>query len=454
MSLVRKELLSLKPYIPGKPVEEVERELGIRDIIKLASNENPLGPSPRAVQALRDYLLKINLYPDGNCFSLKKALAKRLIKQSRTKVLPLLKQSRTKVLPLLKQSRTEVLPLQVREENLVIGSGSDELIHLIVLAFLNKGEEVITGSPSFSIYETNTNLMGGRLKKIPLNNFTFDLPRMKKAVTTKTKIIFIANPNNPTGTIVNKFEVEKFLRGLPKRIIVVFDEAYLEYVEDKDFPQSLSYLKTNKNIIILRTFSKAYGLAGLRIGYGIGDKDLITCLNRVREPFNVNSAAQRAALAALDDHEHLRRSRKVNQEGKKFLYQNLKALNLFYLPTEANFIFLDTRMDSKILFKKMLKKGIIIRSGDIFGFPTFIRVTIGTRKENERFISALRETIGNSHKINPKSKYYQIPNKSQIQILPNPKQIQILPNPKQIPNPNTTKSQTNPKSKCQRKTNT
>lgn len=360
MSLVRKETLSLKPYIPGKPVEEVERELGIRDIIKLASNENPLGPSPKAVQALRDYLSKINLYPDGNCFSLKKALAKRL---------------------------------KVREENLVIGSGSDEIIHLIVLAFLNKGEEVITGSPSFSIYETNTNLMGGRLKKVPLNNFTFDLPRMKKAVTTKTKIIFIANPNNPTGTIVNKIEVEKFLQALPKRMIVVFDEAYLEYVEDKDFPESLSYLKTNKNIIILRTFSKAYGLAGLRIGYGIGDKDLITCLNRVREPFNVNSAAQRAALAALGDHEHLKRSRKVNQEGKKFLYQSFEALNLFYLPTEANFIFLDTKLDSKILFKEMLKKGVIVRSGDIFGFPTFIRVTIGRREENERFISALRETI-------------------------------------------------------------
>lgn len=360
--LIRENILELKPYIPGKPVEEVERELGIKNIIKLASNENSLGPSKLSILAIKKYLPKISLYPDGNCFLLRKKLAKIL---------------------------------KFDEDNFVFGCGSDEIIHLICLAFLKEGEEVITCHPSFVIYETNTTLMNGKIKLVPLRNFTFDLDGIKNSITEKTKLIFIANPNNPTGTIVKKDEVKKFLDTIPENIIVVFDEAYYEYVEDKNYPDTLSYVRENKNVIVLRTFSKIYGLAGLRIGYGIGKKEIISYLNRVREPFNVTSVAQIAAFAALDDKEHIKKSKKVNLQGKKFLYRELKKLNLFFVETQANFIFVDTGIDSKILFQKMLKKGIIIRTGDIFGLPTFIRVTIGTQKENERFIKTLKEVIKN-----------------------------------------------------------
>ncbi len=353
--LIRKNILKLKPYIPGKPIEEVERE-GIKNIIKLASNENPLGPSPLALLSAKKYLPNVSLYPDGNCLLLKKRLA-------------------------------EILNFE--EDNFVLGCGSDEIIHLICLAFLNKGEEVITGTPSFVIYETNTTLMEGKIKLVPLKNFTYDLVEIKNNITHKTKIIFIANPNNPTGTIVKKQEVEKFLRNVPDKIIVVFDEAYYEYVEDKGYPQTLSYIREGKNIIVLRTFSKIYGLAGLRIGYGIGPKNLVGYLNRVREPFNVSSLAQVAALSAIDDKEHIKKSRRVNAEGKKFLYREFKKLNLFFIPTEGNFIFVDTKINSKLLFHGMLQSGIIVRSGDIFGLPTFIRVTVGNKPQNEKFIYTL-----------------------------------------------------------------
>jgi histidinol-phosphate aminotransferase len=364
-NLVRKNILNLKPYIPGKPIEEVEREIGIKNIIKLASNENCLGPSPKAIKAIKSFSKKINLYPDGNCYLLKKVLAKKL---------------------------------KVKNENLVIGCGSDEIIHLIVLAFLNKGDEVITCTPSFIIYETNTILMDGKLKLVKLKDFKFDLKGfdlkgIKNSITDKTKLIFIANPNNPTGTIVKKEEVKEFLKDIPRDVIVIFDEAYYEYVEDKDFPNILSFIKRNMNVILLRTFSKIYGLAGLRIGYGIGKKEIIENLNRVREPFNVNSVAQFAALAALSDNEHIKESKRLNSQGKKFLYNEFKKLNLFFVPTQANFIFLNVGIDSRILFEKMLKKGIIIRTGDIFGLPNFIRVTIGKMEENERFIKVLKEIL-------------------------------------------------------------
>jgi histidinol-phosphate aminotransferase len=358
--LIRKNILKISPYVPGKPIEEVERELGIKNIVKIASNENPLGPSPMAISAIKKYLKKINLYPDGNCYELKRALAKKF---------------------------------NLKEENFVIGCGSDEIIHLIVLAFLNKDEEVITGFPSFVIYYTNTHLMDGRLKIVKLRDFTYDLKRIKEKITNKTKIIFIANPNNPTGTIVKNKEVEEFLRDLPEKIIVVFDEAYYEYVDDKEFPQIISYIKEGRNIISLRTFSKIYGLAGLRIGYGIGNSKLVSYLNRVREPFNVNSLAQVAALAALKDKEFVKKSQRLNFSEKNFLYKEFEKLNLFYIPTQANFIFLDTGVDSGIVFKNMLKDGVIIRSGDIFGFPTFIRVTIGKREENIRMLTSLKKIL-------------------------------------------------------------
>ena len=361
-NLIRYNILNLKPYIPGKHIEEVERELGIKNIIKLASNENPLGPSPLAISAIKKYLNKISLYPDGNCFLLKNKLSKKLM---------------------------------VKPENLIFGSGSDEIIHLIVLAFLNKGDEVITCHPSFLIYETNTILMNGRLKLLPLKNFTFDLEGISKAVTNKTKLIFIANPNNPTGTIVKKNEVKNFLKKLRDDIIVVFDEAYYEYVDSQDFPDTLKYIRQNKNLVVLRTFSKIYGLAGLRIGYGIAKPEIINYLNRVREPFNVNSVAQIAASTALGDIQFVKMSRRVNTDGKKFLYEEFNKLNIFYVPTQANFIFLDTNMDSQILFNKLLKEGIIVRTGDIFGKKNFIRLTIGKMEELKRFVKSFKSALHN-----------------------------------------------------------
>lgn len=358
--LIRKNILKISPYIPGKPIEEVEREFGIKNIIKMASNENPLGPSPKAILAMRKYLKKLNLYPDGNCYELKKRLTKKF---------------------------------KLKEENFVIGCGSDEVIHLIVLAFLNRGEEVITGTPSFVIYQTNTNLMDGKLKLIKLKNFTYDLKRIKEEITDKTKLIFIANPNNPTGTIVKKKEVENFLKDLPPKIIVVFDEAYYEYVDDKEFPEVISYIREGRNVISLRTFSKICGLAGLRVGYGISNKEIISYLNRVREPFNVNSVAQVAAVAALEDEEFVKSSKRLNYSEKKFLYKEFEKLGLFYVPTQANFIFVDTGIDSVSLFKNMLKEGVIVRTGDIFGLPTFLRITIGTREENIRMLKVLKSNI-------------------------------------------------------------
>ncbi len=358
--LIRKDILKVKPYVSGKPVEEVQRELGLKSVIKLASNESAIGPSKKACAAVSSFLPKLHFYPDGSGFLLKNALAKKL---------------------------------KVKSENICLGCGSDEIIHLLCLAFLNKGDEVITCAPSFVIYETNTYLCGGKLKNVPLKNFTFDLDGIKKQVTKKTKLVFIANPNNPTGTIVRRKDVDKFLRGLPEKVIVVFDEAYCEYVKDRAYPDTLSMVREGKNVVCLRTFSKIYGLAGLRIGYGAAREDITHFLNTVREPFNVNSAALAAALAAVSDDAHVRKSRSVNEQGKKYLYPEFKKMGLNAVSTEANFIFVDVKTDSKTLFQKMLRCGVIVRTGDIFGLPSFIRVTVGKPDENKKFISALKKCL-------------------------------------------------------------
>lgn len=359
-NLIRKDILKVKPYVPGKPVEEVQRELGLKSVVKLASNESATGPSRKACAALSSFLPKLHYYPDGSGFLLKNALSKKL---------------------------------SVRSENICLGCGSDELIHLLCLAYLNKGDEVVTCAPSFVIYETNTHLFGGKLKRVPLKDYTFDLDGIKKAVTEKTKLVFIANPNNPTGTIVRKKEVQKFLSGLHKKMLVVFDEAYCEYVSDKEYPDTLSMVREGKNVVALRTFSKIYGLAGLRIGYGAARADIVRYMDCVREPFNVNSAALHAACAALSDEAHVKKSCAVNESGKKYLYGELKKLGLFFVPTEANFIFVDAGVDSRKLFQAMLRCGVIVRTGDIFGLPAFIRVTIGKPHENKKFISALKKCL-------------------------------------------------------------
>ena len=358
--LVRENVKQLVPYSPGKPIEEVEREFGITNIIKMASNENPLGPSPLAVEAMKAALSNIALYPDGSSFSIIRALSAHW---------------------------------NVDNDQLIVGNGSDELIHYIGLTFLSPGDEVIQADTTFSRYESAAVLSGAKVVNVPLKNFTYDLEGIAAKITDKTKLIFIANPNNPTGTIATQADVDKLMSVLPEHVIVVFDEAYNEYVESKDFPDTLKYVKQGANVIILHTFSKIYALAGLRVGYGIAKPELIKFIHQVREPFNVNSIAQIGAIASLTDKTQVERSAKVNSDGKKYLYKEFESMNLEYAPTEANFIWVNIKTNCKPVFLEMMKRGVIVRTGDIFNYPTFIRVTIGTPEQNERFITTLREVL-------------------------------------------------------------
>jgi len=359
-TLVRKGILDLKPYIPGKPIEEVKRELGLKEVIKLASNETSVGPSPLAIEAIKKEIKNINLYPEGSSRLLREKIAHKL---------------------------------NLDKEMIIVGNGADDVIRLVGMAFINDGDEVITGEITFPAYETITKIMGGKLISVKLKDFSFDLEKIAQRINEKTKIVFLCNPNNPTGTIVDKKAVDRFTKQVPDDVVVVFDEAYYDYVEDKNYPNSLSYVLEEKNVIVLRTFSKIAGIAGVRIGYGIAKPKLIGYLNRVVNPFTTNRLAQVAALASLDDEEHHKKVLKSNQEGKKYLYRELKKIDLFYLPTEANFIFIDLKRNSKDIFERLLKKGIIIRPGETWGCPNFIRLTIGTAYENQRFVQALKEVL-------------------------------------------------------------
>ena len=355
--LARKEILKVKPYIPGKPIEEVKRELGLREVIKLASNENALPPSPKAILAATRAILSANRYPDGGCFYLKKALAKRL---------------------------------RVKPENIVFGNGSDEIIILALRAFLKDNEEVIVARPTFLIYEIASVIQGARIKFAPLKDFRYDVQAIARLISRKTKLIFIDNPDNPTGTYITKKDIEFLISRLPKKAILFFDEAYFEFAKDiRDYAKTLKYLKT-KNIIITRSFSKSYSLAGLRIGYGIAKKQIIDCLNRVREPFNVNSVAQAAALAVLGDENHIKKTLDLVKKGKSYLYRELDSLNIEYIPSATNFVLLKVRKDSKKVYKKLLRRGVIVREMSPWKLKNFIRVTIGTMGENRKFIKALK----------------------------------------------------------------
>jgi histidinol-phosphate aminotransferase len=356
----RPEIFTLKPYVPGKPIDEVKRELGLKDIIKLASNENPLGASPKAIEAVGKTLGQMHLYPDANCFNLKKRLA---------------------------------AVTGIEESGILIGNGSDEILMLLAATFLNRGDQIIYAKPSFSEYEFTAKIMGGECMEIPLIDFTHDLEAILKAITPRTKMVFVCNPNNPTGTIVGAQALESFMERMPDDVLVVFDEAYCEYVESPDFLSGLKYVQAGRNAIVLRTFSKIYGLAALRVGYGLTRPEIAQAVEMITEPFNVNMLAQVGALAAIDDNQHMEQSQQLNSVGKKYIYDELGRMGLYYVPTEANFIFLDTGKDSQEVFKALLLRGVIIRTGDIFGYPNFIRVTVGTQAENERFIKALQQVL-------------------------------------------------------------
>lgn len=353
---------TLKPYMPGKPIEELEREIGIKGSVKLASNENPVGPSPKALRALIDYIgnsntsNSINRYPDGSGYYLKKALSDRL---------------------------------SVGENELILGNGSNELIDIAVRTFLRPGDEAAMAHPSFIVYPMSVQALGGRPVQIPLKEHTHNLEAIADAVTQKTKMIFIANPNNPTGTINKKDEFDHFLEKIPEGILIVVDEAYYEYVADPDYADSIKHFRNRKDILILRTFSKIYGLAGLRIGYGIARTDILLEMNKIRPPFNTNSMAQKAAIYALQDDTHVRHSQEINEEGKKYLYKKLNCLKIRYIPTEANFIYILLGEDAYLLYNKMLRHGVIVRPVG----PQEIRVTIGLPEENKRFIEAFEAVM-------------------------------------------------------------
>ena len=353
----RVEIKDLQPYKPGKPIEDVQREYGLDKVIKLASNENPLGCSPKVKEAISNTFGDLSIYPDGNATELKERLAEFLGVNS-----------------------NEILPT----------NGLDEMIDLVAKAYVNKGDEVIMADITFPRYIQTTEMMGGVPVIVPLKDFTFDLDGILSKITDKTKMIWICNPNNPTATIVTEEEVVNFFDKVPEDVLILYDEAYREYATSEDYPHdSIKFLKDYPNLLVMRTFSKVYGLAGIRVGYTVGDKDIIENINKVRGPFNVNILALEAAVAALKDTDFVKESYDLNMEGKKYLYEEFDKLGFFYPPSETNHIFVNVGKNGQEVFVEMQKKGVIIRpmGGD------FIRVSIGTMEENKIFIETLKEIL-------------------------------------------------------------
>jgi histidinol-phosphate aminotransferase len=334
--------------------------MGLKEVIKLASNENSWGVSPKAMSAIKKALCGINRYPDAQGFYLKRRLSKAF---------------------------------SLTPDNFILGNGSDELIDVIIKTFVEADENIVTSQGTFLEYEIIAQVNDRKVKKAPLRYFKYDLGAISKLVDKKTKLIFIANPNNPTGTYVTKYEVAEFINALPESVIVVFDEAYSAFIDVDDYPDTLSYLKKKKKVIILRTFSKAYGLAGLRLGYAIVDPQIAGYLERVRQPFNVNILAQAAGVAALQDRDFLKKTRRLTLEGKNYLYRELSGLGLSFVSSVANFILIDVEKDGQDVFKAMLKFGVIVRDMAQYGLKNFIRLSIGTPKENQRAISVLKKVL-------------------------------------------------------------
>jgi len=345
------------PYRPGKPIEEVERELKIH-AVKLASNENPLGPSPLAVAAAREALAGSNRYPDGGGFYVRRKLSERY---------------------------------GVPMENILLGMGSSELIDLAARALLNPSLEGVTSEGSFPLYAISIRATGAKLVEVPLSEYAFDLPALAKAVTPRTRVIYVSNPNNPTGTMFTADEFDAFLERVPEDVLVVLDEAYCDYVERTDYTRSIDLVKQGRNLLVLRTFSKVYGLAGLRMGYGIGPAGLLEELNKLRTPFNTSNVAQAAALAALDDTEHVRRSVESNRAGLKQLGGRLAAIGVPFVPSFTNFLLVELGDEVKEIADDLMKRGVIVRPMGWMGFPTAVRVSVGTAQENEKFLSAISE---------------------------------------------------------------
>lgn len=357
---IPEHIKTLVPYPPGKPIEELERELGISGSIKMASNENSLGPSPKAVDAIQQALAGLHRYPDGSCYYLAEALSKKL---------------------------------GVPSQKLVFGNGSDEIIALLAAAFVQPGDEVITSHPSFLVYPKVTQAQNGINRVVPLKNMRHDLETIARLITEKTRLVFLDNPNNPTGTIFTKDEFEAFLNKVPESVIVVLDEAYVDFVRQENTVKAFDYLNAKTPVVSLRTFSKAYGLAGLRVGYGVMPAEIADCLHRVRGPFNVNNLAQVAAIAALDDDDHYRKTLQMTWDGIDYLSREFSGMGLDPKPTQTNFFLVDVKQNGKEFYQALLHKGVIIRAMTAYGYPEYIRVTAGSRAENERLLGAVKAVL-------------------------------------------------------------
>ena len=357
-------ILEIAPYQAGKPLEELQRELGITEFVMLGSNENPLGPSPKAIAAMQQALPHVNRYPDGASFALRKALAQKY---------------------------------DIPMSQILVGSGLDEVISLWMRAFLTSGDEIVLSQYSFIMYSLNAQATGVKRVIVPARaDYVHDLDAIADAVTEKTKMICLDNPNNPTGTMITRKALDAFLHRVPAHVIVVADEAYDDYVEAEDFPQTLSYIRQGRWMVLMKTFSKIYGLAGLRVGYCLAPEALIDVVNRIRPPYNVNLIAQAAALAALTDTEHVQKSRETNLQGKRYLYRAFEELGLSYIPTQGNFILVDCQRDATSIAQNMLRSGIIVRPVKGYGLPHHLRITIGAQDQNARMITALRQALQES----------------------------------------------------------
>ena len=353
-------ILSLKPYVAGKPLEELEREFGITDAVKLASNENPLGPSPMALEAIRRSADNLHRYPNSGSYDLCQHLSRQL---------------------------------NIKCENIVLGNGSDDLIAMLAHVLLQPGDEAVLPEPSFLFYEIVIQSYGAVPVGIPLKAETTDLDRMLERIGPKTRLVFVNNPHNPTGSLITKAALDAFVEALPANVVLVIDEAYIEFVQDPRCPNSIDYLNSGKTVVGLRTFSKAYGLAGLRIGYGLMPAHFAELLHRVRQPFNVNTLAQAAAIAALEDQDFLAETIRLVNAELDFIYRGLDELGIPYFRSNANFLLIRVNKKADAVFEDLLRQGVIVRSMSSYGYPDCIRVSVGQHPENVRFLAALAKVV-------------------------------------------------------------
>lgn len=357
----RPNIEAIKPYKPGKPIEQVVRELRLRGHIdKLASNENPLGPSPKALAALRKELKNLHYYPEDSCHVLRDKLAKRF---------------------------------KATLDGVMVGNGSVDIILQACLAYLGPETDLVTSVGAFVMAKVGAAVAGARCLEVPTDEYRHDLDRILENVTERTRIVYLDNPMNPLGTMINRRELDKFVSRLPDHVLLIVDEAYAEYITSRFYPRALDHVKKKRNVLVLRTFSKVYGLAGLRVGFGITRPELAATIGKVRLPFNVSRAAQVAAAAALDDNAHVEKSRKLVEEGRKYLYAELKRLQVFHIPSFTNFVLMNFAVNARAVFETLQRHGVITRTVRQYGFPNALRVTIGTAEQNKRFIKALAAAL-------------------------------------------------------------